>query len=157
MAQALALRSSVPQVVDPADDFEMDELLIFDSVPDHRDFGIVALKGLVAIYDTTSIYREGIIEGSFYVRENQRPAGHRPWQDWLRDEISHPERNVGPHSPLTTSREVVRAVRWPRSDKDSDNWAFRLASGFTDGPYYDWWFGRDVIGKVVGIYRPQAS
>lgn len=154
MTQALALRPSATQIGDPSNDFDLNDLRIFDSVPDHRDYGIVALQGLVVIYNISPIRREGIIDGAFYVRESQRPASCRSWQDWLRDEWDDRDRKVGPNSPLTITREVVQAVRWPRRGKEADNWAVRLASGFTDGPYYDWWFGRDFVGKVVGIYRP---
>lgn len=153
MTQAVALRASLPQVADPVDDFDVQDLRIFDHIPDHPDYGIVALRGSALIYDISPIHSEGIVEGAFYVRESQRPVACRPWQDWLRDEWEDRDRRAGPNVPLAVTREVVRAVRWPRA-KEVDNWAVRLASGFTDGPYYDWWFGRDFVGKVVGIYRP---
>lgn len=154
MTQALAIRTSVPQVVDPVDEFDLHDLRIFDSVPEDRDYGIIALKGIVVVYDGRPLSIEGVIEGAFYVREHQRT--HAPWQDWLRREWEDRDRRCGPNVPLSVSREVVQAVRWPRG-KDGDNWAVRLSSGFTDGPYYDWWFARDFVGKVVGIYRPRLS
>lgn len=154
MEQALALRARLPQHVDPADEFDLHDLRIFTSIPDHRDYGIVAMHGMVVVYDVRPICTEGIVDGAFYVRENQSPAAARPWSDWVRDEWKDCDRGrAGPTSPLITRREVVRAVRWPRGGADS--WALRLTSGFTDGPYYDWWFGRDFVGKVVGVYRPQ--
>lgn len=147
--QALALSASVPAVRPPEDEFDPQDFRVFTSIPDHRDFGIVALRGLVVIYDETPLHTEGIIEGAFYVREHQRPTSGI-WDDWLRREWDDRDRRHGPNVPLKVSREVVRAVRYPRSD----HWAVRLASGFTDGPYHDWWFGRDFVGKVVGIYSP---
>ena len=147
----------LPATLDDAEEFDFSGLRIYAHVPDHRDFGIVALKGIVAVYDVKPLHSEGIVEGAFYVRESQRPACARDWQDWLRDEWNDRDRRAGPNAPLTVTREVVRAVRWSRSDRDTDNWAARLASGFTDGPYYDWWFGRDFIGKVVGIYQPEMN
>lgn len=153
MGQVLALRPVVPQIVDPADEFEIHDLSIFERIPSGRDFGIVALHGKVVVYDSRPLSVEGVVEGAFYVRERQAPAGCRPWRDWVQDEFADACRRAGPGSPLITSREVVQAVRWPR-DKGENSWAVRLSSGFTDGPYYDWWFGRDFVGKVVGIYRP---
>lgn len=147
----------LPANSNDADEFDFSGIRIFAHVPDHRDLGIVALKGIVAVYDIKPLYSEGIVEGAFYVRESQSPAGCRPWQDWLADEWEERgRRRAGPTSPLITRREVVRAVRYRRSDQE-DNWAARLSSGFTDGPYYDWWFGRDFVGKVVGIYRPSLA
>lgn len=154
MEQALALPTSVPQTIDPASEFDLHDLRIFTSIPDHRDYGVVAMHGMVVVYDLRPIYTEGIVEGAFYVRESQSPAASRRWSDWLRDEWNDSDRGrIGPNVPLTTRREVVQAVRWPAGGTDS--WAARLSSGFTDGPYYDWWFGRDFVGKVVGVYRPQ--
>lgn len=153
MAQAVATCPSVPQVIDQGDDFGLHDLRIFDHIPDHRDYGIVALRGLVVIYDVKPLHTEGVIEGAFYVREHQYPRACRPWQDWLRSEWDERDRRAGPYSPLVITREVVRAIRWPRPG-ETNNWAARLASGFIDGPYYDWCFGHNFVGKVVGIYRP---
>lgn len=133
--------------------FDFSGLRRFTAVPDHRDFGIVALRGMVIVYDETPLSCEGIIEGAFYVRESQRPRSLMSWETWLKRERDDLDRRVGPVSPLQIRREVVQAVRWPRGG----HWALRLASGFTDGPYYDHAFGLDLIGKVAGIYLPDTS
>ncbi|MGN6377151.1 MAG: hypothetical protein ACTHMG_16570 [Sphingomonas sp.] len=152
MERAIALRAS-PLPPMPLDDgFNPREFRVFTSIPEHRDFGIVALKGLVIIYDEALLHTEGVIENAFYVRERQRPVSGI-WDDWLRREWDDRDRRHSPNVPLKVSREVAQAVRWPRSD----HWALRLPSGFTDGPYHDWSFGRDLIGKVVGIYRPDCA
>jgi hypothetical protein len=156
MEQMVALRSQVPQIIDPQEAFEFTGLRVFTSVPADRDYGIVALRGMVVIYDERPLHTEGILEGAFYVRESQRPASNI-WDDWLRREWEDRDRRAGPYVPLVTRREVVQAVRFPRSDKTTNNWAVRLSRGFIDGPYYDWWFGRDFVGKVVGIYRPASE
>ena len=99
MEQAVAIRASVPQTIDPTDDFNLQDLRIFSSIPDHRDWGIVAMKGIVVVYDRTPLYQEGVVEGAFYVRESQSPAGCRPWQDWLADEWEdRGRRRAGPGS-----------------------------------------------------------
>lgn len=149
MEQAIALRSPVPSIVAPDDEFDPQEFQVFTSIPDYEYYGIVTLRGMVVVYDKDILHREGIIEGAFYVREGQRP-NCGSWEDWLRREWDDRDRRCGPNVPLRISREVVRAVRWPRSE----HWALRLSSGFTDGPYRDWWFGRDLVGKVVGVYHP---
>lgn len=135
-----------------ADEFEIPDFQVFKSVPADRDFGIAALQGMVVVYDIRPLRFEGVVEGAFYVRESQRPAASRPWADWLRGELEERNRLAGPSVPLETRREVVRAIR----QQHSDLWSVHLASGFVDGPYHDWWFGRDFVGKVVGIYRPTA-
>ena len=105
------------------------------------------------VYDEDPIHREGVIEGSYYVRESQRPHSMLAWEAWLKREWEERLNHVGPVGRLQIRREVVQAVRWPRSE----HWALRLASGFTDGPYKDCWFGLDLIGKVVGIYLPSNT
>lgn len=153
MAQVLATCPSVPQVVDQSDDFDLHDLRVFDRIPEDSDYGIVAFRGLVAIYDIKPLRSEGIVEGAFYVRERQYPRACLPWEAWLRLEWEDRDRRSSPYSPLAITREVVRSIRWPRP-RETNSWAVRLASGFIDGPYYDWCFGRDFVGKVVGIYRP---
>lgn len=148
-------RPATPALLDP---FELPELTVFRSIPAHG-YGIVPLRGMVAVYDTLAHSIEGIVDGGFYVREAQRPASAMQWESWLRAEVQafqREPRSHRPHSPLAITREVVMAVRWPRSDKPEHDRAWRLDSGFTDGPYYDWAFGCDVVGKVVGIYLPGA-
>lgn len=134
-------------------EFDFSSFRIFTSVPDHRDYGIVALRGMVAIYDERPLHQEGIITGAFYVRESQRPHSGMMWESWLRLENEDQRRRCGPAGPLAIQREVVQAIHWPR---DGD-WAVRLPNGYVDGPYCDWAFGTDFIGKVAGVYLPTAS
>lgn len=138
----------------PADtEFDFSGFQVFTTVPDHRDYGIVALRGMVIVYDERPLHQEGIIEGAFYVRESQRPRSGMSWELWLQHERNDQQRRVGPAGPLAIRREVVQAIHWPSDDE----WAVRLPSGHVDGPYYDWAFGTDFIGKVAGIYLPAAS
>lgn len=137
----------------PEADFNLQDLRIFTSVPDHRDYGIATLRGLVLIYDEKPLHVEGIIEGAYYVRESQRPHACRPYRDWLESELEGCRNKERIRVPLKISREVVQAIRWPYAE----DWAVRLSSGHVDGPYYDWAWGTDFIGKVVGIYLPGTS
>jgi hypothetical protein len=134
-------------------DFDFSSFRIFTSVPDHRDYGIVALRGMVVIYDERPLHQEGIVAGAFYVKESQRPRSGMMWESWLLRENEDQRRRCGPAGPLAIQREVVQAVHWPHAG----DWSVRLPSGFVDGPYCDWVFGTDFIGKVVGIYLPTAS
>jgi len=153
---ALQLAQPAREIAPPiADDgFNLHDLRVFTSIPRyHHD--VVVLRGMVVVFETDGRCREGFIqEGSFYVRESQYPVANMSWDSWLDMECERRAKYKGlqPRSPLSIRREVVRAVRWPRSD----NWALRLSSGFTDGPYHDWAFGCDLIGKVVGIYHPDG-
>jgi hypothetical protein len=134
-------------------DFNLRDLHIFTSVPDHRDFDVVSLRGLVAVYDREIRYREEIQEGAFYVREGQYAPGGGLMEGWHRRELQDQRGRAQPFAQLKTRREVVQAIRWP----DRDSWALRLVSGHVDGPYHEWAFGSDLIGKVVGIYLPGSS
>lgn len=134
----------------PNDDrFDFSELRIFTSIPPYH-YDVVPMRGLVVVYDKECLGREGIQPGKFYVRESQRPYAAMPWEAWLRREWEDRERRGGPAGRLHVNRYVVQVIRWPRSD----HMGFKLESGFSDGPYHDWAFGLDIIGKVVGIYRP---
>lgn len=133
--------------------FDFSSFRVFTSVPDHRDFGIVALRGMVVIYDESSLHRESVVAGAFYVRESQRPRSGMQWESWLERERDERRRRCGPSGPLEIRREVVQAIQRP----GENGWAVRLASGHIDGPYYDWAFGTDFIGKVVGVYLPSTS
>ena len=75
------------------------------------------------------------------------------WDSWLRLERDDERRRAGPAGPLAIQREVVQAIRWPSDDR----WSVRLSSGHVDGPYHDWAFGADFIGKVAGIYLSATS
>jgi len=137
--------------IEPAFDFS--GFRIFTAVPDDRDCGVVALRGMVLIYDELPLHREGVVAGALYVRESQHPRSGMTWETWLRHEREDRQSRSGPAGPLAIRREVVQAIRRP----GKDGWAVRLASGHVDGPYYDWAFGTDFIGRVVGIYVPSAS
>jgi len=147
---ALTVVTHLPAVPPPTTDFDLHGLRIFTSVPDHRDYGIVALHGMVVIYDERPICMEGVLEGAFYVRESQYPVSGMPWDSWLRAEWDDRTPRIQPRSRLKIRREVVQAMRWPYAD----NWSVRLSSGYVDGPYHDWAFGHDFLGKVVGLYQP---
>lgn len=141
---------SRPLALTPDAGFDLHGLRIFTSIPDHRDFGIAALMGMVAVYDEKLLHTEGIIEGGFYVRESQHPHSGLGWEGWLQHELRDSSPRSQPRSPLKTRREVVRAIRWPYKEQ----WSLRLSSGYVDGPYHDWAFGSDFVGRVVGIYHP---
>ena len=132
--------------------FAFSDLRVFTSIPAHHH-DIIAFRGAVLVFCTDfRCCHETVEEGALYVRESQRPAANMLWESWLRLECEEAfrYRNHCPRSPLKIVREVVQAVRWPRRDA----WALRLASGFVDGPYKDWAFGTDLVGKIVGVYRP---
>jgi hypothetical protein len=133
--------------------FNFSGFRVFTTVPDHRDYGIAALRGMVVVYDERPLHQEGVIAGNFYVRESQRPRSGMAWDSWLQRERDDQRRRASPASPLAVQREVVQAIRW----RDDRHWAVRMSSGFVDGPYADWAFGIDLIGKVVGIYLPATS
>ena len=131
-------------------EFDLPRMQIFTHVPEHRDSGIVVLEGMVFVFDRHLVRVEGFLEGSFYVREHQRPVAGMSWETHDRLNREHGRQM---RSRIDVDREVVQAIRWPSAKE----WALRLASGFVDGPYYDWGFGHDLIGKVVGIYRPETG
>lgn len=127
------------------------QLRVFVSVPDHC--GVVSLRGTVVVFDPDPLHREGVRAGSFYVLENQHTPACMQWRRWLREELGdeHVESRAQPRSPLKTSRHVVQLIRDTRLP---NHWTRRLESGFCDGPYQDWSIGFNLVGKVVGIYRP---
>jgi hypothetical protein len=152
MKNSLA-RTSTAIAVPANPGFDFTGFQVFTSVPDHPECGIVALNGMVVIYDTRPRFQEGVIEGAFYVRETQRPQSRLMWETWLNLEWNDRTPRSGPRGPLSIRREVVQAIRWPYPD----DWALRLSTGHVDGPFVDWAFDIDLIGKVVGIYLPAAS
>lgn len=129
--------------------FDFSDLRIFTSIPRcHHD--VAVMHGLVVVYDTDCIGREGIQIGKLYIRESQRPYAMFSWEEWLKLEWEERDRRCGPSSFLRTRREVVQAVH----HRHGSGLALRMATGGVDGPYHDWAFGRDLIGKVVGVYQP---
>ena len=144
--------SPTPAPIAEPEGFDVSELHIFTSIPRyHHD--VVALRGLVVVFDTECLRREGIQMGKLYVRQNQSPPSSMAWEEWLKQEWADRERRHGPVSRLRISREVVLAFAHPRHGGP----CVRLDSGYVDGPYHEWAFGMDLIGKVVGVYRPDAS
>lgn len=141
---------STPAPLDAREAFDFSDLRVFTTIPPHHD--VVTMRGLVVVYETDSLHRDGIEMGKLYVRENQRPRAGQGWERWLEREWAERRENHSPSSLLRTEREVVQAITWPRTGGP----ALRLASGFVDGPYHEWAFGRTLIGKVVGLYRPGA-
>jgi hypothetical protein len=147
---ALALIESAAPALLP--EFQPHRLPVFASIPAyHHD--VAVLHGMVVVYDTDTLAKEGVQEGSFYVKETQYPVAGMRWESWLRLECEdqHRDRRAQPRSPLKTRREVVQAVRLRGS------WFLRLASGFNDGPVEEWSLGHDFVGKVVGVYDPSAA
>lgn len=144
-------RRAVPAVIEQEPGFDFSDLRIFTEIPAHDDFDVVAMRGLVIVFDRRTMNHEGFIPGKLYVRENQRPHACMQWQHWLETELRHGDR-AGPSGPLRTRREVVQYV-----EHRAGGPAVRLASGHVDGPYYEHVFGRDFIGKVVGVYRPGGA
>lgn len=145
-------RSTPSPLGNQATGFDFSDLRIFTSIPRyHHD--VAAMHGIVVVYDTDCISREGIKTGGLYIRESQRPPAAMPWEEWLKHEWNDREHRHSPYSRLTTRREVVQAVEHPHAGK----MALRMATGGIDGPYHDWAFGLDLIGKVVGIYLSEGA
>ena len=149
-ARMITSAADIPALIDPQwAGFSGSELRVFSSVPEfHHD--VAALLGLVFIYETDGLCRKGIEDGALYVVEDQRPVGGVSWETY--DQFN---RGHGPREPrvrITTSRRVVRAIR--RQDHP-DHWWQVLPSGFHDGPFPDWSMTHNMVGKIVGLYRPE--
>ena len=141
---ALAVANSTPITV--ADEFEAGAATLrsFDRVP--PPFDVVPLGGMVAVFDPRW---SNIVEGRFYVIESQRPVGGMSWETYDQFNRAH-----GPGEPrvrIATTRRVIRAVR---KERTGDDWWFIQENGFADGPIMDWAAGHNIVGEVVGIYRP---
>jgi hypothetical protein len=133
--------------------FTLPELRVFTSVPEHHH-GIVALRGAVVVYETDALSREGVLDGAYYVVENQHPPAGMRMDRWLEGEWEGSDRRAQPRSPLNVSRRVVQLVRC--AERPGHWWQLQT-SGFSDGPYPDWSVCFNLVGKVVGIYRPSQS
>ena len=131
--------------------FDFSDLQVFDTIPRYNH-DVVPMHGLVIVFDKLAFRYEGFIEGKLYVRENQRPAANLRYDSWLDLEREYGQ-PAGPSSPLVTHREVVRYVTHAPTGLP----ALRMDSRFVDGPYQEWAFGRNLVGKVVGIYRPGGA
>ncbi|MBH1944429.1 hypothetical protein I5L01_09305 [Erythrobacter sp. YJ-T3-07] len=120
-------------------------LRIFDRVPSGHD--VVPLCGMVAVSHPKWLE---MVEGGFYVVETQHPPGGMVWQTYD-EHVQRYDMDGGPRTLLKTSRRVIRAVR---REATGDAWWFIHESGFADGPIKAWAVGHNVVGEVVGIYRP---
>ncbi|WP_126174355.1 hypothetical protein [Altericroceibacterium xinjiangense] len=146
-ATALASAASLPVLIAAKEDFSFNGMRIFTSIPDYH-YDVAALRGMVIVYDRECLSRDPIKEGNFYVVESQYPVGGMSWEMWLELERGDRTSRAQPSSPLRTRREVVEAVR-----RDG-RWWHRLPSGFHDGPFQEWAVAHQMVGKVVGLYRP---
>jgi hypothetical protein len=144
----LKARGLAPAPLDnQAPGFDFSDLRVFTSIPPYH-YDVVAMRGLVAVYDRECLGREGIQMGKLYVRENQLPPSMMQWEEWLKREWADREGRHKPFSRLTVRREVVLAFTHPRHGGP----CLRLDSGFVDGPYHEWAFGHCRQGR-----RPRTS
>lgn len=129
-------------------EFALDDLRVFSSIPEnHHD--VVPLLGMVAVYETDTLRRDGVIDGALYVVEDQRPVGGMSWE--TSDRLN---RELGPGQPrsrIKTRRRVVRAVKCPG---DPSSWFHVQPGGYPDGPIVDWAVAHNFVGRVVGVYEP---
>lgn len=132
-------------------------LRIFPAIPPR--YGVLAIDGdsllfkagEVAVYDELWAH-EGLIDGGIYVAEWQRPTSGMDWNQWF---------NLpGLRSHLRIDRGLVRLARHHRRD---DRWMMhpvvtRAGDAFvgSDGPFEDFHAAKYIIGRVVGIYNPDA-
>ena len=132
--------------------FDFTHLRVFNTVP-ANGYDAALLRGMVVVYDRDIIGREGVQIGQLYVRESQHAPSAMNWARWLDMEREGAERRGRPYSPLTTRREVVQAIEHPGTGLC----AFRLDSGFIDGPIHQWAMGFNLVGKVAGVYLPKCT
>lgn len=147
VSTALALPAQEPE------GFTLPEMRVFTSIPDCHYYGIATLRGAVVVYEDC-LGREGVIEGAFYVVEDQNAPSGLTFDRWLQGEWEGAARRAQPFSPLKISRRVVQLVRCEGMD---GHWWQHQSSGFSDGPYPDWSVCFNLVGKVVGIYAPGFS
>lgn len=131
--------------------FDFSDFRTFTEIPRHNH-DVVAMHGLVIVFDKLAPHHEGFVEGKLYVRENQHAPASGAFEDWLRRELHDGDASyrAQPYAPLVTRREVVQYIRHPHTGGPS----FRLDSRYIDGPFKEHCFGFNVIGKVVGIHAP---
>lgn len=126
-------------------------LRVFSTVPeDHHDVAICL--GMVLVYETDTLTRDGIEDGALYVVEDQRPPSGMSWE--IYDRLN---RSFWPDQPrvrLKTTRRVVRAVK---RIGDPEQWWQVQSSGYRDGPFAGIYVAQNMVGKVVGIYRPAGA
>jgi|GEM_PF-2851149 len=157
-ANALAILAAAPT------EGEVNQLRIFSRVPREAETGIVAVEengvllkaGEVAVYDRYSLQLDGgLVDGALYAVEYQRPVAGMSWSMWWGN---------GDHvrSRLQISRHVVIARRHPKLE---GHWnihplAPRTPEGIilmTDGPFEEIYLADKILGRIVGIYRPEPG
>jgi len=143
------------------------ELELFQTI--RPGFGLIRVEydsvmfreGEVAVFDEQwtangRSYPEPIFdEGGIYVTEYQRPGGGMSWEMWNDNATKY-----GARARLDIRRSMVRVAR-SRWRGCEDKWMIhplaRTSRGAflcSDGPYDEFLLACQVIGKVVGIYRP---
>jgi len=125
------------------------QLRVFTRIPKHHH-DVTALLGLVLVYETDTLCRDGLEEGALYVVESQHPVAGMSWETYDRFNLKRDPREG--RVRLETKRRVVRLIR---PERDPKHWYHVLPSGWHDGPFIDEWrAAQDFVGKVVGIYVP---
>lgn len=149
---AIIDRTSKLAVRNGADGFDFSDLRVFSHIPE-GGFDVVAMCGGVIVFDRQAHHWGPIEVGKLYVRESQHPPGASAYSDWLDREREDARSRGQPFALLKTRREVVQAITHPATGGP----AYRLACGFIDGPYKEWCYSYDIVGKVVGVYRPDLA
>lgn len=143
--------SAVPATVElETSGFDFADLRTFDRIPDDRH-EVAVLLGEVVVYDIDALYREHLQEGALYVVENQHPVGGMSWETYDRFNKGHTARGA-PRVRIAAKRRVIRALRDPRV---ADHWAHVLPNAAHDGPFPDWAAAHNIVGRVVGVFRPR--
>lgn len=143
---------------------DANQLRIFSRVPTDPETGIVAVEengvllkaGEVAVYDRYSLQLDGgLVDGGLYAIEYQRPVAGMSWAMWWGN---------GDHvrSRLRVSRHVVIVRRHPKFE---GHWnihplAPRTPQGIilmSDGPFEEIYLADKILGRIVGIYRPEPG
>ena len=136
-------------IADRESGFDFTGLRLVESIPDDRH-DVAVLLGEVVAYDLDALHREPLQEGALYVVESQHPVGGMSWETYdrfNREFVARGESRVR----IATTRRVIRALRHPRM---ADHWAHVQPNGFHDGPFPDWAATHNIVGKVVGVFRP---
>lgn len=141
---------NVLPAVSETPDFALDDLRVFSSIP-NAHYDVVPLLGMVAVYETDTLTRDGVIDGALYVIEDQHPIGGMSWE--TADRLNRERSPDQPRYRIKTRRRVVRAVKHPNAPS---SWFHLQPGGYPDGPIYDWAVADNFVGRVVGIYKPEA-
>ena len=154
--------------IEPDAEWQRIALRIFPSIPPRHGVHAVEMNsvmfraGEVAVYDelwASERQKNGPVDtllepGCIYITETQRPVAMMSWEQWNERGTKYGR------SRLQTRRSIVRVERsrWKGAE---DCWMIHpLASQSggvfhcSDGPYDEIHLVDQIIGKVVGIYRP---